>query len=532
MENESGITQDYTAIISSLRAENEAQKAHIAELEQQINWLLEQTKLARKKQYAPSSEKGSYNQLSIFNEAEEAAVPDAPEPEITQVKTHYRRRTRLTTDKLPEDIPVEVIEHELSDGDKVCTKCGSEMPCIGKEEREELKIVPAQTVLVKHISYTHACRSCNENGTSTPIRKSEMPKPVIKGGFASPESIAYIMVQKFMMASPLNRLEQEFKTNGILLSKQTMSNWLIKASHDWLKPIYDALHLKLLDRQVLHADETILQVLHEEGKTAQSDSRMWLYRTSGDAESPIILFEYQPDRKKEHPEAFLKGFTGWLHADGYSGYHALPGSMTVVGCWAHARRKLNDALAVSDDHGKSLALTGRQYCDKLFALERQFAHLKPDERKIKRNELSKPIMDEFRAWLDSLNVFPKSVLGTAIHYTLSQWEYLERYLTDGRLEISNNRAERSIRPFVIGRKNWLFSNTPNGAKSSAIIYSIIETARENGLNPFKYLTHVFRTAPNTDLSIQDNLDALLPENAPAYCKVQASKPSSNAWDVA
>lgn len=292
-----------------------------------------------------------------------------------------------------------------------------------------------------------------------------------------------------------------------------MSNWLIKASVDWLEPIYEEMKRRLCAHEVLHADETTLQVLHEDGKPAQSKSYMWLYRTSGgnprdgDAKKQIVLYEYQKDRKAAHPEAFLKDFSGYLHADGYDGYHKLPGRVTVVGCWAHLRRKFDEAMKSlpKEKQGLSLAAEGVARCNKLFRLEKQFENLSPDERKKERERLSKPLIDEFFTWADSLNALPKSLLGIAVYYAQSQRQYLKAYLLDGRLEISNNRAENSIRPFVMGRKNWLFSNTPNGARASAIYYSLIFSAKENGLIPFDYLTKVFTEAPNGK-----SVDDLLP----------------------
>ncbi len=273
------------------------------------------------------------------------------------------------------------------------------------------------------------------------------------------------------------------------------------------------MHEMLCCRAVLHADETTLQVLHEPGKTPQSKSYMWLYRTGSDARHPIVLYEYQPSRRKEHPKAFLEGFKGYLHTDGYDGYHSLPDGVIIVGCWAHVRRKFDEALKTLQEksRGNSNAMRGKRFCDKLFTLERKFSDLPPDERYKQRQELSKPIVEEFFAWLGALGALPKSPLGVAANYALGQRKYLERYLLDGRLEISNNRAERSIKPFVIDRKNFLFANTPRGAKASAIMFSVIETAKENGLNPFAYLTYIFKNAPNWDIrNNMDHLSWLLP----------------------
>lgn len=324
------------------------------------------------------------------------------------------------------------------------------------------------------------------------------------------------MVQKFCMASPLYRQEQEWNRAGIKLSRQTMSNWVLWASAHWLKPVYDALHRQLVKLGVLHADETTLQVLHEPGKKAQTKSYMWLYRTSGDTGHAIVLYEYQPSRRAEHAEEFLKGFSGYLHADGYQGYHRLPENIRVVGCWAHARRKFDEALNAipPDKREDSAAWTGLKYCNELFAWEKQFANLSPEKRKNQRLKEEKPILDALLAWADSISgsVAPKSALGKALYYLREQWPYLVRYLEDGRLELSNNRAERSIKPFVIGRKNFLFANTPLGAKASAVIYSLIETAKENGLNPYRYLLWVLQTAPRLAESDENWAEQLTPDN--------------------
>lgn len=474
------------------------QAEQIAELKQQVEWLTEQFRLARHKQFGASSEQTDDGQLCLFNEAEQTAGLTAPEPEITGVKAHYRKKTRLTTDKLPEDLPVEIIRHELPEEKRVCPDCGCPLHKMGEDIREELKIIPAKAVIVRHVRYIYACRHCEERSDHVPIVKAELPNPVIKGGFASPEAVAHIASQKFVMGSPLYRQEQEWAQNGILLSRQTMSNWLVKACEDWLEPIYEEMRRRLCGHQVLHADETTLQVLREDGKSAQSKSYMWLYRTSGEAERQIVLYDYQRDRKHIHPEAFLKDFSGFLHADGYDGYHKLPDRIVVVGCWAHLRRKFDEALQTlpKEKRKSSDAAKGIAYCDRLFHFEKQFALLSPQERRKKREQRSKPLTEAFFAWADSLRALPKSLLGKAVYYSQSQRKYLKAYLLDGRLEISNNRAENSIRPFVMGRKNWLFSNTPNGARTSAVYYSLIVSARENGLVPFEYLTNVFTQAPN------------------------------------
>ena len=248
---------------------------------------------------------------------------------------------------------------------------------------------------------------------------------------------------------------------------------------------------------------------------------MWLYRTGREDGLPIVLYEYQPSRKAECAEKFLEDFSGYLHADGYQGYHKLPERIRVVGCWAHMRRKFDEALNAlpPDKRENSAALTGLEYCNKLFAWEERFKNLSPEERTKQRLKEEKPILDALLAWADSISAAPKSALGKALHYLKQQRPYLLGYLEDGRLELSNNRAERSIKPFVIGRKNFLFANTSLGAQASAVIYSLIETAKETQLDPFRYLVWLLKTAPTLDRAVVNWATSLLPANAPDACRI-------------
>ena len=241
---------------------------------------------------------------------------------------------------------------------------------------------------------------------------------------------------------------------------------------------------------------------------------MWLYRT-GCVGPPIVLFDYQPSRSAENPREFLKGFKGYLHVDGYAGYHNIPDAV-LAGCWAHFRRKFDEALKglPSKKHSGSRAREGLQRIDRLFAIERSLKNCTPEERLKERNVKSRPLVEDLRKWLEDIEsaVLPKSLFGLAVKYGLQQWPKLMRFLEDGRIEISNNRAERSIKPFVIGRKNWLFANTPKGARASAVIYSLVETAKENKLAPYTYLNHLFERLPNLESRSADTLDQLLPWN--------------------
>jgi transposase len=547
---EKHIEQDTTSQLNNEKIAQMSEKigqmttAQIAEqmvkMEILLNYYEEHFRLAQHKRFGASSEKtdvDSVDQMNLFNEAEVTADPSLPEPEIEEI-LYKRRKRRGKEDRLPPDVPVEIIEHDLTEAEKICPQCGETMRPIGEETRDELVIIPATVKIRRHVKKVYACRNCQKNDISTPVLKAKAPKPVISGGFASPEAVAYIMCQKFVLGVPLFRQETEWKRNRVLLSRQTMSNWLIKCAEDWLWPIYNALHLRLLALCVAHADETPLQVLREPGKSAQSKSYMWLYRTSGDAKMAIVLFEYQPNRKKEHPRAFLSGFKGFLHTDGYAAYHDLPDEITVVGCLAHSRRKFDEALKIIPKEARegTNAWIGLQYCNQLFALEREFAGLSHEERFKKRQEFSRPLMKKFHAWLLNLAAAEQSLLGKARHYALSQWQYLKNYLLDGRLEISNNRAERSNKMFVIDRKNFLFSVSQAGARSSAIIFSIIQTALENNLKPFEYLTYIFQNAPSLDLQNPDDLAKLMPDSPeiPDCARMTVCTPKSGeqsrAWD--
>ncbi|MGI6284869.1 IS66 family transposase [Neomoorella humiferrea] len=496
-----------------------------AELTAKLNWFMEQFRLSKKRQFGISSERTEPlpEQLLLFNEAEVEARPEVGEPDLETI-TYQRHKTRTRREMNMEDLPVEVVEHRLSEEEQVCPACGGPLHEMSTEIRQELKIIPAQVKVVKHVRYVYSCRRCEREEISTPVVTAPMPVPVLPGSPVSPSLLAYIMTQKYGAGLPLYRQEQQFKGLGIDLSRQTMANWVLHGANTWLTHIYDRLHEHLLKRDILHADETTLQVLQEPGREATTKSYLWLYRTGRDGPS-IVLYDYQTTRAGKHPCRFLKGFKGYLHVDGYDGYNGLT-NVTLVGCWAHARRKFDEALKAlpEDKRNKPVAAReGLEYCNRLFAIEHELKDKTPEERHHLRQVRSKPVLDEFLTWLkkQKAQVLPKSAFGRAVYYCLDQWDKLVAFLQDGRLELDNNRSERSIKPFVIGRKNWLFANTPRGAKASAITYSIIETAKENGLNPFHYLIYLFEKLPNLDLQDKDALDELLPwsETLPPVCRM-------------
>jgi len=502
----------------------------VADLTAKLRWYEERLRLAQHRRFGSSSERTASDPeqlLLIFDEAELLADPKVEEP-TTETITYTRRKAKGKRDRDLEDLPVERIEYRLPQEERTCTQCHGELHEMSAQVRRELKGIPAQVKVVEHVQVVYGCRTCEREGVSTPIVTAKAPQPPIPGSLASPSALAHVMTQKFVEGLPLYRQEQQFERLGVSLSRQTMANWMIEGAERWLAPLYAAMRERLLKQEILHADETTLQVLHEPERSAQTQSYMWVYRTGRDG-PPIVLFDYQPTRSGEHPRAFLSGFKGYLHVDGYAGYDGLS-DITLVGCWAHARRQFDEAIKALPSSARSkgpvTAEEGLAYCNRLFAIERSLKEAAPKVRHAARLAHSEPVLDEFHAWLtkQESEALPKSALGKAVRYCLNQWEKLTAFLKDGRLEISNNRTERSIKPFVIGRKNWLFANTPRGARSSAVIYSVIETAKENGLNPFVYLTYLFEQLPNVELS-DAALETVMPwsDTLPDACRLRPKK---------
>lgn len=488
------------------------QNTQIEQLQAKLRWFEEQFHLSRHKQYGASSERTVQQQGELFNEAEAIAEAGPVEEQIRQTITYERKKPGRKP--VPKDLPIERIEYRLPEEEQICGSCGGPMHEMSTELRHEVKLIPAQVKMIQHARYVYGCRNCEKNGIEVPIKTAQAPRPVIERGLASPSAVAYVMTMKFVEGVPLYRQEQHYARMGIDLSRGVLSNWMLKGS-EWLELIYGRMKQKLIEQEVLHADESTLQVLKEPGRSAESQSYMWLYRT-GCVGPPIVLFEYQPSRAGEHPRKFLQGFRGHLQVDGYAGYHDIP-NVTLAGCWAHLRRKFDEALKGLPPKQRTSGCKAQEALDqinRLFAIERELKDCTPEERLQARCLRSRPVVETFRKWLDEIaaTVLPKSLFGTAVHYGRQQWEKLVRFLEDGRIELSNNRAERSIKPFVIGRKNWLFCNTPRGARASAMIYSIIETAKENGLDPYAYLTYLFERLPNLDSRSDENLDQSLPWN--------------------
>lgn len=479
----------------------------ITALHRQVDWLTQQLRLMQGQRFGASSEQTQVisEQISLFNEAEALTDSDVPEPGLEQIT--YRRKKRAGKREMDfSGLPVEQMIHELPEAERVCPECGSSLHKCGQSVlRRELVYVPARYSVVEHIQAAYSCRCCEQKNDHVPMKKSEVPPALLPGsGIVSSSLLAHILNNKYVLALPLYRQEQEFRRMGVPISRQTMANWILAAHEKWFSDIFQSLRQELVHHDILHADETTLTVLREPGRKARQKSYVWVYRTSGDSQKPVVLYDYQPSRAGECASRFLEGFSGMLHTDGYEAYHCkLPPEITVAGCWAHMRRKFTDTLKSmpSDIRGRSPAQRGLEFCNKLFELEERYTKqgMSFEQRRLARMKQSKPVAEEFFLWAKmeyDKNPVPKSMFGAALTYAVRQENWLMNVFLDGRLELSNNRAERSVRSFALGRKNWLFSNTPKGADASTAAYSIVETAKANGLKPFAYLNFLLEHLKN------------------------------------
>ena len=519
------------ALIAAHAAEIAALKAENEKLSQRVMHLEEQLRLERLHRYAPRSEKLKER---IFNEAEQAAaeseeddgveaiaVPDTGLPEAEKPE-----RQKCGRKPLPADLLRERVEHDLPEDQKDCPCCRNRMHRMGETVTEQLHIEVKATVL-QHVRFKYACRHCERTALNTPIVIAPMPPQPLPGSVATPATLALVLANKYVDGTPLYRLADALARANVSISRGALGAWVIRSCELHLQRVYDALKRKLRSQPVIHGDETWVQVLKEDGRDAQTKSFMWAYRSAQDCTQPVVLFEYQPGRGQEHPQAFLAGWRGLLMSDGYDAWRTLEG-VTHLGCMAHARRKFTDALkARKKPGGPPLQALG--FLEALYEVER-LARQTPPEGEARaeyalrlRRQHSLPVLTAFRKWLDdhAPKVLPESLTGKAIAYARNQWDYLIRYASDGLAPIDNNVLERDIRPFCTGRKSWLFSDTVAGAKASAVIYSLALTCRACGVDPYAWLRHALTELPQRapDADIED----LLPFN----CAAQKCSPSEN-----
>jgi transposase len=428
------------------------------------------------------------------------------QPEPVQVPVHAHHRTKRTLEERFEALPVVEEVLDIPEDCKIGHD-GCPLEPIGKEfVRSEIIRVSAKCYHKKIYRKTYIDRAWEAKTGETRIRKSAIPVPLIEKSYASASLVTGILIQKYVDGMPLYRMEQMYKREGLPLTRATMANWVITVVELYLLALYIRLCNELTRSTVIHADETPLQVLKEQGRPATAQSRMWVYATSKRAEKQIRCFDYQETRSGDCAVQFLENFQGVLISDGYSGYNKLK-NVTRAGCWAHLRRKWREAMPKGATIHNSLSAIGFDYCNKLFKLEENFETLDDNERRHKRQMLAKPLLDEYWNWLENIGSV-SGKLKDAVTYSKTQRKYLETFLEHGEIEISNNQVENAIRPFVIGRKGWLFSDTPRGAIASAVVYSLMETAKANGLNVNEYILYLLTTLPEkfeTDFVVDDYL---------------------------
>jgi transposase len=472
-------------------------QTHLALLEKSRDQSMEIQRL--KEQNATLSRK-------IFGTSSEqsAAPKDVPEPDQLQAnepKPETAKILKLAPKSagrkpLPPELPRETINHSLSVEEQSCPCCQNQLCKCGEEVIERLSVIPEHYRVTRHVQTKYVCRTCET------FTVAKAPKSMIPGSsYGSPEFLASVAVKRYQYGLPFYRQEQIFKSMGLPFNRTTLANLMITCA-DKLTSMYEVLKDELRSQPIIHADETTIQVLKEPGREAQSKSYVWLYRSAQNAFRQIVLFDYQETRAGKHPLQFLSGdegstFKGYLCVDGYPGYNKIP-NVTRVGCMAHLRRKFDEALkALPTGAEGSLALYALDMIGKLYCIEKEISADPPDKRYRIRQDQSIPILEKIKAWLEDLQpkVVPKSLLGKAINYALEQWYAVSRYVEDGNLAIDNNIAEREIKPFVIGRKNWLFADSVDGAYANAVMYSLVNTAIANGVDPYLYLYHLFEKMP-------------------------------------
>ena len=471
----------------------------------QIVDLKEQIKLWRERFFGRKSEQTvdpQTPQLVLFNEPESLAVPvsDASDEEVVAPTKRRGKRKPLSADLPRIDVIHELPEHELT-----CV-CGCRKHAIGEETSEQLEIVPMQIRVIKHIRKVYGCRGCE----TAPVT-ADKPAQLIEKSMASPSVLAMLLTTKYVDGLPLHRFEKVLARHGVDIPRQTLARWVIQCCEHF-QPLLNLMRDRLLESPIVHCDETRVQVLKEPGRDPTSQSWMWV-QASGPPERPILLFDYTTSRAQEVPLRLLGDYRGYLMTDDYAGYNALAAQPGVerLACMAHVRRKFVDAQKVQPKGKTGRADVALTMINKLYGIERDLKEMTDEQRFAGRQEKSLPVLAQLN-WLEKTQpqVASQSALGKALSYLGSNWSRLERYVEAGFLPIDNNAAERAIKPFVIGRKAWLFSDTPKGATASAQIYSLVETAKANGQEPYTWLRHVLERLPQAK-SVED-VEALLPWN--------------------
>ena len=532
MSKENIITLIQAMQVHQKKQETEIQllKEKTKELEFMNALLSDRLALAQRKQFGSSSEKYAegYEQMDLFNEAEQEADLHAAEPEMEEIHPKSYKRKK-PTGKKEEDLSAfettEVIKHKLEGNDRFCPECGTKYKVVTTETVKYLKFIPARFEVVEETTYVYACPKCGM------MKRPQKDPSLLKGSVATPSLVAGIMNAKYVNGMPLARQEREFARYNLNLSTKTMANWIILCAKRYLQPIYDLMREEFLRSRYIHCDETRLQVIDEPEQKGTTQNWMWVYLTDEYSGSPrMVLFQYERTRGGYHPVEFLGDeFRGYLTCDGYQAYHGLPEQITVTGCMAHARRRFDEALTplkkgfTKEQLKETTAYQAMARIGMLYKIEELIRNQSPEERYAERQKQSKPLLEAFFGWLHTLegSVNRSSKIGEAVLYALNQEKYLKAYLEDGHLSIDNSAAERAIKNFAIGRRNWLFSKSIKGAEASATVYSITETALLNGLKPYDYVAYILERMKDLGpFPSKEDLQQLLPwsESIPESCR--------------
>ena len=491
-------TQSAEEIIARLQAQ-------LLEKDQRIQTLQHQLHQALSARFGRKSEQQDSRQLDLqFDEAlltpDTMAIRDADES--IHVPAHTRKKAGRKP--LPADLPRVEVVYDIAEEDKTCA-CGHVLSHISNETSEQLEYIPAQVQVIVNVRKKYACKTCESTLKVAPLPAQILPKSI-----ATPSLLAHIAISKYDDHLPLYRQEEILQRHHIDIARNTLGDWMIRVGEQ-VTPLIKLLHHDMLEYDVAFADETPLQVLKQPGKTAKQKSYMWVFN-GGAPQRQSVIYHYAPSRASEVPLRFFEDYRGYLHADGYAGYLPLvaTGRIKIVACFAHLRRKFYAITQSTQTEG--LAHRAMRWITQLYGLEKRAReeNASPELIKVLRQEKARPIIEEMQQWLQThaLKVPPKSPIGDAIHYALKQWPHFLHYLEDGRLEIDNNRSERAVKPFVIGRKNWLFAGNHQGAIAGANLLSLIETAKIHGLNPYHYLRYIFTHLPRA--KTLEQLEALLP----------------------